>query len=465
MTIRFLLKSERKDQPVPVWVRVRTRNADVSLSLDTVIMPATWDAKKGMPRTYNRETEPDLYRQNRELSQYLDNLKDAVVVFVDQLEEKGEKLTKELLAKAIDRRKEKKGEEVPRAIIPYIDWLIEQMRAGSFKFNADNYDYDTVKVWVVFRNVWEKFEADFESATGRVLVWSSIDKAVFDAFSGYMDNYGYSIKTQNKYIICLKAAIKYSCIYHHLHSNTDCLKDLHKKKEVEGCSTTKVYLNDAELQALFEMSLEAGSLYDQVRDVFLVGCYTCQRISDYNNLSRSNFSTTANGTHVVRLIQEKTNNSVVIPILNNNLQAIAEKYNYCLPRLNSVVFNRYIKTICKELSATVETLKQPVKTILTLPEKQAEQAGKIQYQRDEAGNIIRPKYELVTSHSARRSGITNLYRSGLFNTRQMMSISGHKSEASFFLYIAESSDELADEIAGIMEAAKNQAGKSNEDLF
>lgn len=465
MTIRFLLKSERKDQPVPVWVRVRTRNADVSLSLDTVIMPATWDAKKGMPRTYNRETEPDLYRQNRELSQYLDNLKDAVVVFVDQLEEKGEKPTKELLAKAIDRRKEKKGEEVPRAIIPYIDWLIEQMRAGSFKFNADNYDYDTVKVWVVFRNVWEKFEADFESATGRVLVWSSIDKAVFDAFSGYMDNYGYSIKTQNKYIICLKAAIKYSCIYHHLHSNTDCLKDLHKKKEVEGCSTAKVYLNDAELQALFEMSLEAGSLYDQVRDVFLVGCYTCQRISDYNNLSRSNFSTTANGTHVIRLIQEKTNNSVVIPILNNNLQAIAEKYNYCLPRLNSVVFNRYIKTICKELSATVETLKQPVKTILTLPEKQAEQAGKIQYQRDEAGNIIRPKYELITSHSARRSGITNLYRSGLFNTRQMMSISGHKTESSFFLYIAESSDELADEIAKIMDAAKNQAGKSNEDLF
>ena len=46
-----------------------------------------------------------------------------------------------------------------------------------------------------------------------------------------------------------------------------------------------------------------------------------------------------------------------------------------------------------------------------------------------------------------------------------MSISGHKSESSFFLYIAESSDELADEIAGIMEAAKNQAGKSNEDLF
>ncbi len=464
MTIRYLLKSERKDQPVPIWVRVRTRNSDVSISLDTVILPQIWDAKKGMPRTYNRDTDEALHRQSRELTQYLNDLKDAIIVFADQCEEKGEKLTKDNLSKAIERKRDR-TEEVPRAIVPYIGWLIEQMKAGAFKFGADSYDPDTIKVWNTFRGVFQRFEAEFEKETGRVLVWSSIDKAVIDAFSRYLEDYGYSIKTQNKLIICFKAVIKYSSVHHHLHNNLDCLPEIHKKKEVEGCSTTKVYLTDSELQALFEMPLEPGSLKDKVRDVFLVGCYTCQRISDYNNLTRSNFGTTARGTQVVRLKQEKTNNSVVIPILNDNLQTIAEKYNYNIPHLNSVVFNRYIKEICKELSATVPTLGQNVKTILTMQEKQAEKAGTIAFERDEDGNVIRPKYELITSHSARRSGITNLYRSGLFNTRQMMSISGHKTESSFFLYIAESSDELADEIAKIMDAAKNQAGKSNEDLF
>lgn len=464
MTVRYLLKSERKDQPVPVWVRVRTKNADVSISLDTVIMPGIWDTKKGTPRTYNRETEPELYKQSRELQQYLNGLKESIIVFADQCEEKGEKLTKELLSKAIERKRDR-SEEIPRAIVPYIDWLIAQMRAGNFKYGAENYDRDTVRVWVVFRNVWAKFEEDYLRTSGRVLVWSAIDKAAIDAFSQYMENIGYTTKTQNKYIICLKAAIKYSSVYHHLHNNTDCLKDIHKKKEVEGCTTTKVYLTEAELQALYEMPLETGSLHDKVRDIFLVGCYTCQRISDYNNLSRSNFSTTANGTKVVRLVQEKTNNSVVIPILNDNLQAIAEKYGYQLPRVNSIILNRYIKHICKDLAEQVPTLKHPVKTILTLQEKRSEAEGNLHIERNENGEVIRPKYELVTSHSARRSGITNLYRSGLFNTRQMMSISGHKTESSFYIYISESSDELADEIAGIMEAAKKQATMSNEDLF
>ena len=81
---------------------------------------------------------------------------------------------------------------------------------------------------------------------------------------------------------------------------------------------------------------------------------------------------------------------------------------------------------------------------------------------DSEGNVVKPKYSLISTHSARRSGITNLYKSRLFNTRQLMSISGHKTESSFYLYISESADELADEIAAIMANAKKE---SNEELF
>lgn len=65
-------------------------------------------------------------------------------------------------------------------------------------------------------------------------------------------------------------------------------------------------------------------LKDKVRDVFLVGCYTCQRFSDYARLEKENFTKTAKGTKVVRIVQEKTGNDVVIPILNDNLLHIAE---------------------------------------------------------------------------------------------------------------------------------------------
>ena len=69
---------------------------------------------------------------------------------------------------------------------------------------------------------------------------------------------------------------------------------------------------------------------------------------------------------------------------------------------------------------------------------------------------------MVTSHTARRSGITNLYLTGLFDTVQMMSISGHKNQRTFFDYIKLSSDEIDDRI---MDKLRQSEQASNETLF
>ena len=61
-----------------------------------------------------------------------------------------------------------------------------------------------------------------------------------------------------------------------------------------------------------------------------------------------------------------------------------------------------------------------------------------------------------------RSGITNLYLTGLFDTVQMMSISGHKDQRTFFDYIKLSSDEIADKI---MEKLRQSENIGNEGLF
>ena len=66
-----------------------------------------------------------------------------------------------------------------------------------------------------------------------------------------------------------------------------------------------------------------------------------------------------------------------------------------------------------------------------------------------------------SSHTARRSCITNLYLRNIFTTAQLMAISGHKSEKAFNEYICCSSDEIADRIAEIAENAK----KHRSDMF
>lgn len=78
----------------------------------------------------------------------------------------------------------------------------------------------------------------------------------------------------------------------------------------------EIHLTEDELQSLYEMPLTGKN--DHIRDVFLIGCYTCQRVSDYNNLNADNFETTRKGTRIIRLVQQKTKTEVTILILNEN---------------------------------------------------------------------------------------------------------------------------------------------------
>ena len=54
-----------------------------------------------------------------------------------------------------------------------------------------------------------------------------------------------------------------------------------------------------------------------------------------------------------------------------------------------------------------------------------------------------PKYQLVSSHTARRSFATNAYKSGV-PTIAIMKITGHTKESTFLKYIKVSAQENAD---------------------
>ena len=55
----------------------------------------------------------------------------------------------------------------------------------------------------------------------------------------------------------------------------------------------------------------------------------------------------------------------------------------------------------------------------------------------------------VPTHTARRSGITNMYLTHKYTIVQMMHVSGHKIQKTFMDYIKLSSEEIADEIASM----------------
>ena len=56
-----------------------------------------------------------------------------------------------------------------------------------------------------------------------------------------------------------------------------------------------------------------------------------------------------------------------------------------------------------------------------------------------------PKHKLIMTHTARRSGATNMYKRGI-PTIYIMKITGHKTESSFLRYIRITKEETADKI-------------------
>lgn len=72
------------------------------------------------------------------------------------------------------------------------------------------------------------------------------------------------------------------------------------------------------------------------------------------------------------------------------------------------------------------------------------------------GNVLQPRFKCVISHTARRTGIFNMYLSHKYDIVRMMHVSGHKTQKTVMDYISPacrlpckklSSEEIADEIA------------------
>ena len=169
--------------------------------------------------------------------------------------------------------------------------------------------------------------------------------------------------------------------------------------------------------------LKLSGMDEKIRDVFLIGCFTLQRFSDYSRISPDMIQSKSNNGMVIELIQTKTNQRVAIPI-RPTLNTLLRKYDYKVPTVHPQKLNERIKELGRDVGIT-----EP-----------------IQMEKYKGGKKILetiPKCELIMSHTARRSGCTNMFKDGI-QPILIMKISGHKTEREFLKYILISSEETAD---------------------
>lgn len=184
----------------------------------------------------------------------------------------------------------------------------------------------------------------------------------------------------------------------------------HNKFTHAGVDTDAVYLSEKEVIDLYRFDLSHNKKLEQVRDLFVFGCFVGLRFSDYNDVKPENI-VQMDGDYFIKLITKKTKDLVIIPC-NPVVLDIFKKYrsnNNKLPKsLSNQKFNDYIKEACK-MAGMAEKGR-----LSTSPELEL--------------------WQCISSHTARRSFATNYYLQG-FPTIDLMKITGHKTEKAFLKYI------------------------------
>ena len=107
-----------------------------------------------------------------------------------------------------------------------------------------------------------------------------------------------------------------------------------KEAAVNREVTYQIALNKEEIGVVAQLDLAPNKRLERVRDVFLVGCYTGMRFSDFKRVKSSNIS---EGLITIREVKDKTK-TLQIPI-TDKVRAILEKYD-CGRELNSEVLVR-----------------------------------------------------------------------------------------------------------------------------
>lgn len=196
-----------------------------------------------------------------------------------------------------------------------------------------------------------------------------------------------------------------------------------KAHKVPGFS---IYLNEGEIKDLYNLDLTKTPHWERVRDLFIVGCWTGLRFSDFTAIKPENIQ-----GELIHVKTFKTGEPVVIPI-HNMVKKIMVKYSGKYPNsLPPAIANQKMNAYLKEIAKQVDSLQTPVEVEGT--------KGGLKF------TETKQKWELVTTHTARRSFATNVYKSG-YDAISLMKITGHRTEKSFLLYIKVTPEENAQKL-------------------
>ncbi|WP_313103136.1 phage integrase SAM-like domain-containing protein [Empedobacter sp.] len=391
MNYHFELRKDKinKDGLIPIRLVVTHGKARIRKNINAKTIDTDWNKDNYSINNHKKSTFYEFYKvSNKEIQSVIEK-----VEFIFKFFEYNEiDFSEQVFNERFDEDNTKISIDFFEAFQEFID-VSKLTKANG-----------TIKKYTTVLN----FLKDFKTFTKYPLRFDSINKKFEEVFMLYcfeerkiVNNY------YGKLISIIKTFMQWS-FDRQYHNSIEFKRIKRTEDEIEV-----IYLSMDELMELYNHKFENKSM-ERARDFFCFGCFTGLRHSDIYNLDNANIY----DDHInLSLIKTKTNDHI-IP-LNNFSKAILDKYKDTIykpiPKIYSQKLNKKIQDCCEEL-------------------KWYDKVKLVRYIGSERVYKTFQKYQLITSHVARKTFITNGLILGM-TERVLRNITNSKDEKSFRRYV------------------------------
>lgn len=400
------LKESRKRSPISLWFSYGKRQR-LRYSIGISVSYDDWDFEKQRVRR-NRS----LIINSAKINSYLDRLQNNLIHEYSELVLNGSNINNEVLRSILNRLTRKKIHDEEKineiGFFEFAHEFIEEKR-GSIEHVTLRLYKQSLKIFKSYSN-----------SKNTSISFDSFTRPILSDFKKFLElEKGFRLNTISKHFKSLKTVVLEGK-RRGLIGNVDL-----RLFSISTEESTKIYLSEDEITSMKDLDLSHDKTMQLARDIFVVGCYTGQRISDYNRLSGIDI-VEKEGVHFFKILQKKSGVKVNCPITVELREIMVRYNNQPPPKLSDQKINKYLKLIGRKLGMNEEILCHDTK------------GGKKR-------TYTRPKWEMMESHTARRSFCTNMYLKGM-SIHDIMHFSGHKTEKEFLKYIRITSDERTQNI-------------------
>ncbi|KAA0990482.1 site-specific integrase [Dyadobacter aurulentus] len=416
--VKFILKDPSSESATLIYLIYRFNGLRLKYSTGEKAIPANWNLSE--QRFFINQQDRVQRRNCKEANMQLDRYQAKVLELRRSFDLSGLEVTPELFKSHLNKEFKKRTplEKVVKrreTLLEFAQRFIDESKSGERLVRRRNKRYMPVTLKTHQTTLTNLYE--FQAFRNLQIDFDSIDLNFHQKFIKWLTNSKqYASNSIGNQIKHLKAWMR-AAGAEGLHDNRIFESDEFNKPNEESVA---IYLRNIDLDKIFELDLQKDKKLDRVRDLFLIGCYTGLRFSDFSQLRKENI---IHNGQLLKIITSKTQSQVTIPI-NPRVSKIFEKYASAIPSpISNQKMNEYIKEIGNRAG-----LNEMTETAITKGGRRV-----ISYVE---------KHKVISTHTARRSFATNAYLASV-PTIDIMRITGHKTELAFMKYIKVSGEETA----------------------